>query len=203
MIRNQEMNEIWAVVLAAGESLRMKKSKMLLPYKGKTIIEKVIDNITYSEIDNIIVVLGAYKDEILKVIEPYRISHCYNDIYREGMLTSVKCGFSSLPQQFGAAVIFLGDQPMISQGVINTITEAFKKSGKGIIVPVFNNTRGHPVLISRKYSDEIKKTDNSSGLRHLIKKFETDVLEVSVNSSEILRDIDTEEDYRNEINLIN
>ena len=39
------MGKIWAIILAAGESKRMKVPKMLLPFNGKTMIEKVIENV--------------------------------------------------------------------------------------------------------------------------------------------------------------
>ena len=42
------MNDIWAIVLAAGLSTRMGTQKLLLPFDGKTIIEKVVENILSS-----------------------------------------------------------------------------------------------------------------------------------------------------------
>jgi len=195
------MTDISAIVLAAGESLRMKKVKMLLPFKGKTIIEKVLENIALSEVCRTIVVLGSYGDQILKVVEPYGIKHCFNVNYREGMFSSVKCGFSSVPEESDAVMLFLGDQPMIGPEIIDVIIKSFAHTKKGILIPVFKNKRGHPVLICRKYADDIKKTDNRYSLRDFIEKFETDVLEVAVNSPVILRDIDTEEDYKKEIDL--
>ena len=43
--------DIWAIILAAGESKRMGFPKMLLPFNGSTMIESVIDNVTGSEVD--------------------------------------------------------------------------------------------------------------------------------------------------------
>jgi molybdenum cofactor cytidylyltransferase len=196
------MTNIHAIILAAGESKRMKEPKMLLPFGGKTIIEKVIENVTASEIDKIIVVLGSGSDKIMEMIGNLPVMHCFNDEYKEGMLSSVKCGLRSLPEKFDAVIIFPGDQPMISPEIINRLIEAFRKSGKGIMMPVFNNKRGHPLLVSSGYREEIDKLDKSEGLRALAGKFHHDVLEVEVDTSEILRDIDTPEDYINELNQI-
>lgn len=197
---NNLKSELWAIILAGGESKRMKAPKMLLPFKGKTIIEKVIENVGGSEVHKTIVVLGAVREEILKVITGLPVTHCYNDNYKEGMLSSVKCGFRSLPVDFEAVLIFQGDQPMIPPGTINEVIDAYRKSGKGIIIPVFQKKRGHPLLISRKYRYEIEKLGAEEGLRSLAGKFHTDVMEVDVNTPEILRDIDTQEDYLIEIN---
>jgi molybdenum cofactor cytidylyltransferase len=197
-----EMSDLWAIILAAGESKRMNAPKMLLPFNGKTIIEKVIENVTTSDVHKTVVVLGAEREAILKVITGLPVIHCYNDNYKESMFSSVICGFRSLPVDFEAVLVFQGDQPMIPPQAINSVINAYRKSGKGIVIPVFDKKRGHPLLIDRKYRDEIEKLIADEGLRSLAGKFHGDVLEVDVNAPEILRDIDTQEDYLNEINQI-
>ena len=146
------------------------------------------------------VVLGARKDDILKVIRNYPVTHCYNKNYEQGMLSSVKCGFKSLPAGYDAAMIFLGDQPMISPEVTNEVINAYRSSKKGIVMPVFNNKRGHPLLIDSKYRDQIEKLDTKESLRFIAQKFPGDVLEVETKAPDILKDIDTQEDYINETN---
>ena len=189
------MSEIWAIILAAGESKRMNAPKMLLPFRGKTIIEKMVENVTASRVDKTIVVLGYGKDEILKVTGRLPVINCYNEHYREGMLSSVKCGLRFLPEGFEAAIIFPGDQPMIGPDVINLVIEAYRRSGKGIVVPVFNRKRGHPLLVDYRYREDIEKLDKNEGLRALAGRYPQDVLEVEAGTSDILRDIDTPEDY--------
>jgi len=194
------MAELWAIILAGGESKRMKAPKMLLPFKGKTIIEKVVENVTASNVKNTLVVLGAEYEAILRVISSLLVKSCFNENYKEGMLSSVKCGFRSLPDDFEAALVFQGDQPMIPPKTVNEVIIAYRKSGKGIVIPVFSKKRGHPLLIDRKYRSEVEKLNPDEGLRSLAAKFSNDILEVNVESQEILKDIDTQEDYMNELN---
>jgi CTP:molybdopterin cytidylyltransferase MocA len=198
--KESKKKDIWAIILAGGESKRMKSPKMLLPFHDKTIIEKVIGNVIASEVDNIMVVLGAFHDEILYVIKEMPVLTCYNENYKEGMLSSVKCGFRNLPDKIEAVLVFQGDQPMISSGIINKILHSYQYSDKGLVMPVFQNKRGHPLLIDQKYVNEVEKLSNEEGLRSLAEEHSTDVLEVSVNNPEILRDIDTQEDYIRELN---
>ncbi len=194
------MNEIWAILLAAGESTRMKTNKLLLPYKGKLVITTVIDIVMQSEADQLLLVLGAFREEILAVVDGRPVKHCYNHDYKKGMLTSVQCGFRNLPDYAEAAIIFLGDQPMISAGVINRIISGYRSSKKGIIVPVYNGRRGHPVLISTKYKEAVQGLDPEEGLRSLLSQHAKDVQEVEVALPGILKDIDTMEDYLTETN---
>lgn len=194
------MKEIWAIILAAGESKRMKVPKMLLTFNGKTMIEKVIENVTGSEIFRTLVVLGSYRDEILGIISHLPVCHCYNENYREGMLSSVKCGLQNLPVNCDAVLIFPGDLPFIDSDVINRIINTYRKTGKGIIIPVYKKKRGHPLLIGFKYKNEVEKLPDDEGLRSLSNMYRDDVLEVITRSPGILQDFDTKEDYLNEIN---
>ncbi|MCU0472375.1 MAG: nucleotidyltransferase family protein [Bacteroidales bacterium] len=196
------MSEIWGIILAAGESKRMGTSKMLLPFKGKTIIENVIGTVVMSGVDKTIVVLGSGSNEIQQIIGRLPVKCCYNENYKQGMLSSVKCGFKNLPERFDAALIFLGDQPMVEISVINNVIDAYRNSGKGILMPVSLNKRGHPLMIDSKYRNEIESLDQGEGLRSLAQKFSDDVLEVEVNTSSILKDIDTMDDYNNELKQI-
>ena len=194
------MGEIWAIVLAAGESRRMGAPKMILPYEGMTIIEKVLENVLASDAEKVVTVLGSHKEEVLKVIERFPVMHCYNGNYKNGMLSSVKCGFEFLPGDFRAAMVFLGDQPMVETSVINKMINLYNTSGKGILVPVFENKRGHPLMADRKYRDEIIDLDDPEGLKGLLRRHPDDLLEVVTENPSVLKDIDTMEDYINHIN---
>lgn len=196
------MKEIWAIILAAGESKRMKVPKMLLPFNGKTMIEMVIENVIGSEVFRILVVLGSNRDEILGSISNLPVDHCYNENYRKGMLSSVQCGFKNLPADFEAVLVFPGDQPFIEPDVIDLIIKSYRETRKGIIIPVYVNKRGHPVLIDRRYADEINTLEENEGLRSLSNLHKEDVLEVKTNSPGILKDFDTKEDYLNELNKL-
>ena len=197
------MDEIWAIVLAAGESKRMKVPKMLLPFGRETMIEKVIGNIALSKVDKTLLVLGSYKEEIEAIVKNYPLNTCFNENFREGMYSSVKCGLNNLPEKIAAAMIFPGDQPFIEAGIINRVIDAYKKSGKGIVIPVYKKKRGHPLLIDSKYRNILVNARPEEGLRWLAYEYPEDVFEIRTNSTEILRDFNTKEDYLNAINQNN
>lgn len=184
-----------AIILAAGSSTRMGSQKMLLPFGESTILETVIQNIRSSSVDSILVVLGANHEHILEVIKPLPVEVCINTMHQSGMLSSVECGFSALPDDTGTALIFLGDQPGISPAVTDAVIRAYNESLHGIVVPVSNHRRGHPLLVDFKYKREIGRLDLEKGLRALMHHFPEDVLEVEVDDGGILIDIDTPEDY--------
>jgi len=77
------MNNIHSIVLAAGESKRMGKPKMLLPFNGKTMIENVIGNIRKAGMVNITVVIGAEKEKLPLILKQLSVNFCINNDYRK------------------------------------------------------------------------------------------------------------------------
>ncbi len=196
------MNDVWAIVLAAGMSTRMGTQKLLLPFAGMTIVEKVVENILNSGIENILVVLGANCAEIEEVLEFWPVQTIRNENFQEGMHTSLISGVKLLPENVKAVMIFLGDQPFIPEYVSMKVIEAWKDSGKGIVIPLFNGKRGHPPLYDMKYRNELIHLDSQVGLRSVAMKFQVDICEVETFCPEIVRDIDTREEYLKELKII-
>jgi molybdenum cofactor cytidylyltransferase len=181
---------IWAVILAAGESRRMGTQKLLLPF-GKTTVGTALA----SRVDHVLAVLGADKDDVREEIELFGIHLVVNENFDEGMLSSVQAGFRALPADAEAAVVMLGDQPFLPARVVDAVVEAFRRSGKGIVVPAFQGRRGHPVLVDLKYRNAVLALDPADGLRRLMHAHPEDIFEAEVEDANILRDMDVPEDY--------
>jgi molybdenum cofactor cytidylyltransferase len=186
---------IWAIVLAAGESRRMGRPKLLLPYGDRTIIETVVQNVVSSRADRVVVVLGGYRREIEEKIRGFAVKRVINRRYQEGMLSSVRRGLSALPPSARAAAFILADQPEVASSVIDLMIEAYRREKKGIVLPVYRKKRGHPLLIDLKYRREIESLSPDIGLRGLLREHRDDILEVRVSSPAVLKDIDNPDDY--------
>jgi molybdenum cofactor cytidylyltransferase len=196
------MNDIWAIILAAGESSRMKTPKMVLPFGKSTIIETVISNVAASDADKMVVVLGSWKEEILQVIGKDTVNSCFNENYKQGMLSSVQCGLRFISGAFRGMLICPGDQPMVDKVILNMVISAFKSSEKGIVIPSHEKKRGHPVMIDSKYYDEILNLKPYDTLRRIMDNHPEDIEEVETGVPSVLKDIDTPDDYINELKLI-
>jgi len=202
---------IVAIVLAAGESRRMGTQKLLLPFGDTTVAGAVVKAALGSSADATLVVLGSDHEAVREVLEPLdekskspgarkapagRLGFAINPNFSLGMLTSIQAGLRALPPDAKAAVIVLGDQPFLAPRIVDAIVEAYGKSEKGIVIPAFKGRRGHPVLIDLEYRAEVLALDPCDGLRALMLAHPEDILEVEVADPNILRDLDTPEDYR-------
>ncbi len=190
---------IWAVILAAGESRRMGKPKLLLPFGEKSIIETIIEGVLGSRVKNVLAVLGSERKRIENKIKGFSVKIVYNPDFRSGMLSSVQCGFRTVPQDCRAVLIVLSDQPGIKSEVIDKLVDAYFKSGRGIVLPVYQGERGHPVLIDMKYRQEVENLSPGIGLRGVVYSHPEDVIEVNVDTPSILMDIDNQADYSREL----
>ncbi len=193
------MPEICAIILAAGKSERMGTNKLMLPFQGKPLINIVIDHVMESGITPIWIVMGAFRSDMVTALEGLPVKQCYNPDYEQGMFTSVQCGFRQIPSTADAAVLFLGDQPLIPGEVTRRLIGEYSRSGKGILIPTYRGKRGHPVLIGKKYAQVIDTLVPDRGLHTLYDLYPEDIQEVDVVAPGILRDIDTLQDYENEI----
>jgi len=186
---------IWAVVLAAGESRRMGEPKQLLPFGRTTVIETVLENILASAVDKTLVVLGAHSERIEPVIKRFPLVMTMNPGFKAGMLSSVQWGIRSLPREARAALIFLGDQPWISPKIIDRVISEYNAADRGLVLPVHENSGGHPLLIDLKYREEIGRLSPDVGLRELLSRHSEDILRVDIDDPDILRDMDKPADY--------
>ncbi len=191
------MPETWAIILAAGKSARMTVNKLLLPFNGESIIETAINHVLQSEIDHILVVLGAFHEETGLAVSRLPVQVCYNKEYEKGMLSSVQCGFRNIPVSADAVLVYQGDQPLIPGEVANRLISSWQQSGKGIVVPVYRGKRGHPLLIAGSYREEVMNLSHDVGLRALLQKFPEDVLGIDMDIPGIILDMDTLKDYLN------
>lgn len=177
---------IRGIILGAGKATRMGKDKLNLKIGEKRIIDMVIENSKASKLDDLVLIYGKYEiDADIKKI--------YNSDYEKGMSTSVKKGLEDF--EGDGIMLLLGDMPFVTTEIINKIYEEFICSDKNIAAPVFNDRRGNPVIIGKKYFNELLENTGDKGARDIIKNNLHDIQWVEVKSKGIFIDIDDDNSY--------
>jgi molybdenum cofactor cytidylyltransferase len=188
--------QVAGIVLAAGASSRMGRTKQLLPFRGQTILECVVDNALASRLHRVIVVLGHEAEVLEPLLKNREVTVVRNPHYHRGQSTSLKAGLRMLREESEAALFLLGDQPLITPEIIDGIIAAYETSRSPIVLPVFEGRRGNPVLFARETFARMAELGEDSGARPLFAEYAERILKVPVDDPAIHLDIDTEEDYR-------
>jgi molybdenum cofactor cytidylyltransferase len=189
-----------AVVLAAGESRRMGRPKQLLPFGDRTILECVVDTLLTAGVGEVIVVLGHLADRVQAVLGDRPVRVVENTSYRQGMLSSVKCGMRAVGAGCDAVLFALGDQPHIAASVVCELIGHYRQGEAGIVIPRYGSKKGHPILLNvPRYREAILNLPEDVGLNALIQAHTDDVDLVDMATEDIIRDIDHPEDYAREL----
>lgn len=193
---------IGAIILAAGESRRMGRQKLLLPYAGRNVIQHIADAATTSRVDRTIVVTGHEPERIHDALQGFNVTFAQNDRYKEGMLTSIRTGLAAMPEVLEAFMVVLGDQPSLSSAVIDILIDGFRASEKGVVIPWINDDSGHPIIIDAAYREEVMTKFDDTGLRGLIYGRPEEIHRLPVTDPGVLRDMDTPADYERELRAL-
>ena len=191
------MAKIPIILLAAGSSSRMGQPKQLLPWGGQTLIEHQIQTLMQTG-ESIIVVLGAYADLILPVIQKYPVIVAVNSDWKSGMASSVACGIKEMEQlesTADAVVITLVDQPLIPFTHFEAMLNAFAGGHQQIIASTSaEGWLGVPALFDKCYFSELQNLQGEKGAKTLIQQYPNKIKALECN--EIINDIDTLESYQ-------
>ena len=182
-----------AVVLAAGRSTRMGPiNKLVAAFDGRAMVRAVVDALEGSSVRPVVVVTGHEADRVEEALVGAGVRFVHNPEYRQGLSGSIRAGLAALPESVEAAVICLGDMPLVTSAHVDRLVAAFDPAeGREICVPVFEGKRGNPVLFARRFFEEITAVRGDVGARHLIGEYEEYVCEVAVDDRAVLVDVDS------------
>lgn len=190
---------ICAIVLAAGQSRRMGTQKLLLPYAGKAMVAHIVDEALQTPVTETFVVVSNQAQAVRTALAGRRLTFVTNPDSGGDMLSSVRCGLRALPAACTAVVILLGDQPAVTAGLLGKMIDAYAACSRDIVVPVYRGQRGHPLLFSTRYREEILTGFADVGLRGLLQAHPDDIHELEVDVSGVLTDVDVPDDYLREL----
>lgn len=209
----QTQSSTAAIILAAGSSSRMEagRHKLLLPLGDRPVLIHVLAAALASQAHPIILVLGYQAEQIRAIVarylDPQKLLILENPHYQQGMSTSLQTGIHALSKQNTAtgsiystrvdsALILLGDQPLISTQIIDTLLATYRTAGKSIVAPLYNKKRGNPVLFSAALFPELLTVTGDEGGRSVIQHHASEIATVEIGDQRANYDIDTWEAYQ-------
>jgi molybdenum cofactor cytidylyltransferase len=187
-----------AILLAAGRSSRMGQPKGLLNWEGKPLILHQLEQLKSSAVHRIIIVLG-HKPEVYEAyIKDDQSTILWNENWDQGKSSSILTGLTAVEDACEGVLFVNIDQPL-SFRTVNQLIDSYERSEGRIHIPVFNGKKGHPVLFSTQLLPQLHAvTEETQGLKHVIRNFQDDIVLVNMEDSTILYNFNTPSDYKGE-----
>jgi len=184
------------IVLAAGRSSRMAPHNKLLVQDraGRPMVARVVDNLLSSAARPVIVVTGNRAEEVRAAIagRPVQVVHAAD--YADGLSASLRAGIAAVPPTASAALVCLGDMPLVTGQMIERLIEAYDPDeGRSVVVPTCRGKIGNPVLWDRRFFPDIAGLVGDVGARPLLERHSEYVAQVELDDDAVLRDFDTVE----------
>ena len=191
---------VGAVVLAAGSSSRMHGSqKLLLEFDGRPMVKSVIEAASDGGCHQILVV---YSSDDVKQAVGGDAELVHNPRAHTGMASSLQVGLRATRPDMEAAVVMLGDQPMVGSRTVAALLHAWRREGSRPAVAVSRGEGGRwtpPVVLARELWDELMTLEGDAGARQLLDG--RPELVDTVPALDRVDDIDTPEDYAKIVRL--
>jgi molybdenum cofactor cytidylyltransferase len=198
---------ICGLVLAAGGSSRLGRPKQLLPYRGATLLDAVLDTARECPFDQRVVALGGSAGEVRAGVDLAGFDLVVNESFGDGCSSSIAAALRVVDPRCEVLVLMLGDQPGVSPETVRALltgrgdpaTGARAPSGPSrptapIAVCAYSDGRGHPFAFSRSVFGELSALHGDKAVWKLLEQRAGDVVEVPVEGP-VPRDVDTWKDY--------
>jgi len=188
-----------AIVLAAGSSRRMEnKNKLLLPYKGKTVLAHTVGNILSAGIEEVIVVTGFERGLIEESIGHLPVRIVYNPQHEEGMTGSIQAGVRAATGK--GYMICLSDMVLITPGEYLLLKCTFERrharDERCICLPEYKGEKGNPVIFSSFHRDAILQHPEKEGCKGIVRVHPEHQYHVNMPFGNILKDMDDPAAYQ-------
>lgn len=199
--------EVWgrtaAVVLAAGQAKRFGVLKQILPWQGVPLVAHVAGQAqACSDIDRVIVTVGASSQQVRAALSPCATNPNFTIVdvaeWASGQSRSVRAGLRVALDSAGTlsgALFLLADQPGVSTELLSALVQRHRETLAPVVAPRYEGQRGNPVLFDRRTFAEFGTLTGDVGARSIIRRHEDAISWVDWPSAEILKDIDTPDDY--------
>ena len=190
---------IAAIILAAGQSSRMAPDHKLLATSqdGRAMIARTVDNLLSTPLRPLIVVTGHRAPEIAEALADRLFQRVDAPDWQQGLSASLRAGLAALPPTARAALICLGDMPLVTARVVARLIEAYDPDeGRLIVAPSHGGTIGNPILWDRRFFPEMMHLTGDRGARTLLDRHAEHLTIIPMDDDAVLQDIDTPEQLR-------
>jgi len=182
---------IAGILLAAGQSTRFGRQKLLEPWRGEPLVRRTARCFLEAGLRPLIVVVSA-DHRLVDALAGLPLTTVENAHPEQGISSSIAIGLRALPEDTVGALIGVGDQPYLTADAIEELLHAF--SPGRIIVPRWGDHRGNPPVFDRQFFPELLALDGDHGGQRVIAAHADAVTEIPL-PARLGDDIDRPEEW--------
>lgn len=187
------------IVLAAGQSRRMGRSKALLGVGGRTFIERAVGVLRDGGCRDVVAVVRAGAEREAELAQAAGGRVVVNAKPDTEQIDSLRIGLADLRHGATGAAVLPVDHPLVSQATVAALVGAFRARQASVVRPVHGDSGGHPTVFSRALFGELLSDDLAEGARSVIEAHAGEIEDVRVADAGVVADIDTPEEYTREV----
>jgi molybdenum cofactor cytidylyltransferase len=188
-----------ALVLAAGKSTRMGRTKPLLPIDDRdTFLTRIVRTFHSAGVDDVVVVLGHDAPAVIAALAAAALSPriVVNDAFESGQLSSVLAGLNVIDRPgVEGMLLTLVDVPFVAASTVRAVLECYRATRAPVIRPVRGAEHGHPVLLDRSVFADLRRADPATGIKPIVRARASAAGDVPVDDDGAFLDIDTPAEY--------
>jgi molybdenum cofactor cytidylyltransferase len=158
---------IAGLLLASGASRRFGSDKLLAPLAGRSVIRWSADALA-SSVDMLYVVAPAASAALMHTLDGVPVRWVVNDEAHTGMSSAIRAGIAALDAGTEAAVVALGDQPLIDRAMVTRLVARWREGGARAVAPLYEDGRGHPVLFAASLFPALLALEGDRGARAVL-----------------------------------
>lgn len=187
------------VLMAAGASQRLGRTKQLLRFRGETLLRRAAREALSSRLAELVVVLGHEAERLRPELAGLNVRIVENADYAQGMSSSLRAGLEAISPQAEAALFLVSDQPRAEASLIDRILTAYAEARPDAeakpdaVVPVAGSRPGNPVLVDRRHFPALMALRGDVGGRPVVRALGERVLRLPVDEA-LLEDVDEPSD---------
>jgi molybdenum cofactor cytidylyltransferase len=196
---------VHALILAAGQGRRFGGNKLLTEYRGKSLLAHVLDLVAAARKGGLVsgghVTVASEDEAIQSLCTRAGLELVLNNAAELGLSHSLELGLGALdklaPNEASAALVFLGDQPMVRLDVVERLIGEYRQHRALMLRPRYRqrpDAPGHPTLLDRSIWHLARDLQGDRGIAGLLMTHSIDTAMIDVPGDN--PDIDTEADLR-------
>lgn len=174
-------------------------NKLLLPFRGTTLVETTFRHLAEAGIGPVTVVTGHEADLVTERLKHSAARILHNPRYEEGMTTSIQAGVAVAPPHATGYMICPGDLPFILPQEYRQIASFFdtrlSQDPQAIVQAVFEGQAGHPVVFSAAHRAAILSLSYPEGCRPVVQAHLSALYPFAFATDHCVRDVDRQEEY--------